>query len=172
MELSTVKVILGFARRWRVPARHEDIPNACVKADKEKNLDIYLRIPQGMVIPAKELQKLGTTDKTRLALRLNNSLYGIKQAGRLWSQLLHKKLEEIGFTQCTADMCWYHKHQGTEMIIAGVYVDDLLVTVSLDDLVGDFFKGMETLSIKDLGKVRKFLGMRVELSDKDGYTLD
>nr|CCA18027.1 PREDICTED: hypothetical protein [Albugo laibachii Nc14] len=67
-------------------------------------------------------------------------------------------------------MCLYQNHQGTEMIIVGVYVDDLLVTASLADLVGDSFDAMRTLSIKDLGEVRKFLGMRVELSDKDGNT--
>lgn len=68
MKLSTVKVIRTFARRWGIPARHGDIPNAYVKADKMKHLDIYLRIPQGMVITAKELQKLATTDKTALAV--------------------------------------------------------------------------------------------------------
>ena len=57
------------------------------------------------------------------------------------------------------------------MIVVGVYGDDLLVTASLADLVSDFFDAMGTLSIKDLRKVRKHLGMRGELSDRDGYTL-
>ena len=30
-----------------VPARHEDIPNAYVKADKEEHLDIYLATRRG-----------------------------------------------------------------------------------------------------------------------------
>lgn len=58
------------------------------------------------------------------------------------------------------------------MVIVVVYGDDLLVTASLADLVGVFFDAMGALSIKDLGKVRNFLGMRVEPSNKDGYTLD
>lgn len=47
-------------------------------------------------------------------------------------------------------MCLYDKNQGTELIIVGVYVDDLLFTASFADLVGDFFDAMRTLSIKDL----------------------
>ena len=34
MDLSTVKVILVLSRRWNVPARHGDVPNAYVKAEK------------------------------------------------------------------------------------------------------------------------------------------
>jgi len=51
-------------------------------------------------------------------------------------------------------------------------VDDLLVTASKPDLVEDFFVAMKILSIKDLGKVSKFLGMRVHLDEADGYSLD
>ena len=36
MELGTVKVIVVLSRRRNVPARHGDVPNAYVKADKEK----------------------------------------------------------------------------------------------------------------------------------------
>ncbi|POM58937.1 Mitochondrial Carrier (MC) Family [Phytophthora palmivora] len=108
MELSTVKVILVFARRWDVPARHGDIPNA----------------------------------NTKLALRLKKSLY------------VRECFLERGMT------------------IVGVYVDDFLVTASTANLVDDFFTAMSVLSIKDLGVVRKFLGMRVELDEADGYALD
>lgn len=38
MDLSTVKVILTMAATWGVRVKHEDIPNAYVKANKEENL--------------------------------------------------------------------------------------------------------------------------------------
>lgn len=44
MELSTVKVILVHALRCGVASRHGDIPNAYLKADKEKHLEIFLAI--------------------------------------------------------------------------------------------------------------------------------
>jgi hypothetical protein len=54
MELSTVKVILVFARR--VPVRHGDIPNAYVKAEKAQHLEIYLATPKGMIVPKEVLR--------------------------------------------------------------------------------------------------------------------
>ena len=99
MEINTVKVILAFERGWGVPRRYEDIPNRYVKVYKEKHLDMYLWIPQDMATPEKELQQLGKKDKTTPELRLNKSLYGLKQAGRLRSQLLHNKPQEAVFTR-------------------------------------------------------------------------
>ena len=58
------------------------------------------------------------------------------------------------------------------MTIVGVYVDDLLVTESIPRMVELFFEAMACLSIKDLGEVRKFLGMRVSLEDEKTCTVD
>ena len=47
MDLAMVKMILVLSRRWNVPARHGDVPNAYVKAEKEEHLDIYMKVPMG-----------------------------------------------------------------------------------------------------------------------------
>ncbi|KAE9035820.1 hypothetical protein PR002_g7378 [Phytophthora rubi] len=47
MDLSTVKVILLFVKRWRVPASHGNIHNAYVMAGKEQHLELFLGIPKG-----------------------------------------------------------------------------------------------------------------------------
>lgn len=65
--MSTVKVILALAATWKVPAKHGDIPNAYVKADKENHLEIYLPIPRGMDIDEKTLENLGARSKRFLA---------------------------------------------------------------------------------------------------------
>ena len=58
------------------------------------------------------------------------------------------------------------------MIIIGVYVDDLLATATKSALVDKFFDELKVLNVKDLGIVNKFLGMRIEYPNKEGYTLD
>eukprot|EP00644_Phytophthora_capsici_P018852 jgi/Phyca11/132500/e_gw1.174.10.1 len=70
IEMSSVKVILALARRWRVPAKHGDVPNAYVKADKEADLDIFIRLPQGMTVPVEVLKMLKAEDSDELALEL------------------------------------------------------------------------------------------------------
>nr|CCA17625.1 hypothetical protein SS1G_13224 [Albugo laibachii Nc14] len=125
-----------------------------------------------MDIPANALEEFGVKDTSKLALRLIKSLYGLKQAGRLWSQLLHAKLEEAGFTRCGTDMCLYFLQQNGDVTVVGVYVDDLLVTASNPEMVEAFFNSKNVLSVKDLGELRKFLGMRVNLDNARIYTLD
>ena len=69
INLVTVKPILVLSRRWDVPARHGDVPNAYVKAEKEEHLDIFMEIPRGMQLTTKELQGFGVQSS----------------GGRLWS---------------------------------------------------------------------------------------
>ena len=42
MDMSTFKVLLALAATWGVPAKHGDILNAYVKANKESHLEIFL----------------------------------------------------------------------------------------------------------------------------------
>uniref|UniRef100_A0AAV1U0G2 Reverse transcriptase Ty1/copia-type domain-containing protein n=1 Tax=Peronospora matthiolae TaxID=2874970 RepID=A0AAV1U0G2_9STRA len=68
-------------------------------------------------------------------------------------------------------MCLYYNREGDTGTVVGVYVDDLLVTGTKQDAVDDFSAGLETLSIKDLGVVKKVLGLRISLDDTHGYVL-
>ena len=103
-----------------MPAKHGDIPNAYVKADKDKDMNNYLCISQGMELSDEVMIEHGVDNKKVLAVRPFKSLYGLKQAGRLWSRLLHDKLEEAGFTRCNTDMCLYFKRSGCDITIVGV----------------------------------------------------
>ncbi|KAE8898050.1 hypothetical protein PF005_g9403 [Phytophthora fragariae] len=69
-------------------------------------------------------------------------------------------------------MCLYFKHDGSDMVVVGVYVDDLLATATHEELVDKFFEDMAVLSIKNLIYVSRFLGMRVHYDDHHVYELD
>uniref|UniRef100_A0AAV1T2Z2 Reverse transcriptase Ty1/copia-type domain-containing protein n=1 Tax=Peronospora matthiolae TaxID=2874970 RepID=A0AAV1T2Z2_9STRA len=161
MDLSTFKVILALAATCGVTAKHGDIPNAYVKADKEPHLRIYLQMPHGMPVSKETLRAQGVSNASELVLELRKSLYRLKQAGRLWIQLLQSKLSTAGFTRCLSDMCFYWKRDGDDLVVVGVYVDDLLATGTSAAAVERFFASLASLSVKDLGCVSKFLGMRV-----------
>ncbi|KAG3233082.1 hypothetical protein PI124_g21839 [Phytophthora idaei] len=167
--MTSVKIILALARKWDVPAKHGDVPNAYVK---EEDLDIYMRIPQGMEITDEMRKELGVRKDEELVLELRKALYGLKQAGRLWSRLLHSKLKQIGFEQSLTDMCVYYRRDGDEILIVGVYVDDLLVTGTAQTAVDAFFGELSELVVKGLGEAHKFLGMRITYGEVEGYDLD
>jgi hypothetical protein len=106
-----------------------------------------------------------------VALLLIGSLYRLKQAGRLWNQFLHEKLQGAGYRQTKTDICVYVKRDDDEVTIVGVYVDDLLVTGSSTKRVDEFGAHMASLEIKRLGPVSKFLGARVR-QHKNGFAMD
>lgn len=137
-------------------ARHGDVPNAYVRAEKEKDTDIYMRMPSGMQVVQDILRQHGVYHTKELDLLLKKSLYDLNQAGRLWSKLLHSKLVDLGFKECTKDMFLYIKDSDGNVTVVGVHVDDLLLTGTSNDVVGNFFDNMVSLETKDLGVVSKF----------------
>ncbi|GMG15399.1 unnamed protein product [Phytophthora fragariaefolia] len=141
LDLAWSRLILVIARKWGVPARHGNVPSAFVKADKETNIEILLRIPLGMEIREALLKLPGVKDESELALRLKNGLYGLKQSGILWNFMLHAILVSLGFTQCYTDSCIYVNVEDDATTLVGVYVDDLLVvflgiSFTYDDIAG------------------------------------
>jgi hypothetical protein len=167
LDLATVRLVLALSVLWGYPARHGDVPAAYTRAALEAQSDIFMYPPQGMQL----------TDEERLAggeapvLKLQRSLYGLKQAGRLWNNLLHDELIRLGYSRCMTDLCLYFKRSNKDIAVVGIYVDDLLVTATDGRLINDLFKNLKSLEVKDLGVVEKFLGMRVKFSS-DSFTLD
>ena len=75
--------------------------------------------------------------------------------------------------QCTVQQtCIYTLDSDGNVTVVGVYVDDLLVTVTSKNVVENFFDSMVSLEIKDLGVVNKFLDLRVMLDSEAGNVLD
>ena len=86
--------------------------------------------------------------------------------------MIHQKLVDIGFKQSLTDICVYSRWTNAQVLVLGVYVDDLLVTGTDQSAVDGLFGELGSLSIKDLGRARKFLGMRISYDDDKGYTFD
>uniref|UniRef100_A0AAV1UC00 Reverse transcriptase Ty1/copia-type domain-containing protein n=1 Tax=Peronospora matthiolae TaxID=2874970 RepID=A0AAV1UC00_9STRA len=69
-------------------------------------------------------------------------------------------------------MCLYRKQDDEDVVVAGVYVDNLLATGTSVVAVDHFFASLGSLSIKDFSRVLKFLGMRVALDGDGFYIMD
>jgi hypothetical protein len=167
LDQATARMILALSVIWHCPARHGDIPAAYTKAAIESDSDIYMYPPNGMVLTEDERIAGGLTP----GLKLQRSLYGLKQAGRIWNNLLHAQLLDIGYTRCKTDLCLYFKRKECDIAIVDVYVDDLLASATSPQLVEDLFTSLKSIEVKDLGVVRKYLGMCIEFK-ADGFTLD
>ena len=95
--------------------------------------EIYVVQPEGFVVKGKETK----------VCRLLKSLYGLRQASRVWNLKFSKFLVLFGLIQSEADPCLYIRHQrkgGTEEFLAFLlYVDDGLAvsnsTAALTEMV-------------------------------------
>ena len=165
MGLATLKYLLTMACIWNVDAEHGDIPNAYVRAELKEV--IYMDLPPGMELKSSELNGM---DSSKVKLLLLKSLYGLKQSGKEWNDLLHSALRKLGFNNCESEACLYVKKGHNGMTLVGIYVDDLIVVSTSQELTDDVFNGLKSLQIKRLGPVERVLGVNIKKVN-EGYHL-
>ena len=66
----------------------------------------------------------------KLVCKLRKLLYGLKQSGRNWNNMLHEHFAQNGFVQSPADPCVYVKTTESGHVVAIVWVDDIILQVA------------------------------------------
>lgn len=149
--LETVRLLLALAAKNGWEVHHLDVKSAFLNGELQET--VYVTQPEGFVKKNKE----------HLVYRLTKALYGLRQAPRAWYARLSKYLEKLGFTKCPYEHAVYTKKEGTESLIIGVYVDDLLVTgTSLSTIVKFKQQMSREFDMSDLGKLSHYLGIEVK----------
>ncbi|XP_070031226.1 uncharacterized protein [Nicotiana tomentosiformis] len=76
--------------------------------------------------------------------KLENALYGHKQAPRLWYKRLSKFLLEHGYKRGKIDNTLLLKEKGKDLLVVQIYVDDIIFGVTTDKLSKEFAKLMSS----------------------------
>ena len=101
---------------------------------------------------------------------MNKSLYGLKQALRKWNEKLTSALKENGFRQSKSDYSLFVKSKGDLFIALLVYVDDIVLIGNNLEETNRYKTFMKSkFLIKDLGKLKYFLGIEVVDIDSGLY---
>ncbi|GJS43996.1 ribonuclease H-like domain-containing protein [Tanacetum coccineum] len=99
--------------------------------------------------------------------RLKKSLFGLKQAPRQWNAKLTSTLIENGFSQSKSDYSLYTKFDKGIFLALLVYVDDIIITGNNISEIENFKIYLKSkFMIKDLGKLKYFLGIEVIETNK------
>ena len=115
--------------------------------------DIYMAQPDGYVDEARPDH----------VCKLKRSLYGLKQSPRMWNQTIDKFMLELGFKKCESDHCVYVKRDDQDMIFVALYVDDLVLASSTDELLKSTKKALgDRFEMTDMGQLKYFLGMEID----------
>ena len=100
-------------------------------------------------------------------LKLNKSIYGLKQSGRNWFHTLQNFLLSMNFNQSSADNCIFVKNENGVKIIILVWVDDILVSPTNIDCINDIKNALSLkFKMKDFGSIGDFLGIQFENHDQ------
>lgn len=97
-----------------------------------------------------------------MVCKLNKSIYGLKQASRQWYLKFDQIVISMGFVENKLDDCIYIKFSGSKFILLVLYVDDILLASSCQQLLQSTKRMLsENFEMKDLGGIHYVLGIEI-----------
>jgi hypothetical protein len=162
VRFASILVLLALAvtKGWNI--LQFDVSTAFLHAKLDDRLELFVRQPPGFV---------DSVNPSKVH-RLRKSLYGLRQAGRLWSEHFVGCLKEMGFEQSKADESLFVRWKDGKVAIIPIHVDDGLVmgTDDLKSIVEDLSSRLDN-SVKE-EPLGLFLGVKITRKEDGSITLD
>ena len=96
------------------------------------------------------------------SIKLQRSLYGLKQSGRMWYNRLSQYLLKEGYVNNSICQFVFIKKTKNGLTIIAVYVDDLNLIRTPEELIKTTNYLKKEFEMKDLWKTRYCLGLQIE----------
>ena len=163
---SDFKCAIAIANKYNYDLEHIDIKTAFLNGKLEKK--VYMQIPEGLK------EYLGIEEpkfEQTHVLELDKAIYGLKVSPKRWYLRFSEAMKRMRLIKYDFQPCiYYYKNKGKCTIIS-VYVDDILILTNdrekLHEIKVKLEKEFET---KNLGEVKKFLGMEI-VRDRKNQTV-
>ena len=149
-QLSTFRFLCMYGAQHGYVLEHDDVSKAYLHAKLKK--EVYVWPPKRLGLPR------GTVWK------MLKAIYGLRESGKLWSDLMHDLLQRTGWTQSSYDSCLYYK-AGCLLVL---WVDDVFLAFPehLRAMIdNDRAAWRKEVAIRTVGPLRKALGMDFEVKD-------
>ena len=161
IRIDNVRLLFAIGAHFRhrgVVLWHVDFRNAFQNG--EADFHIFIRQPPGFTNPQYPKGHV---------LHLLKSLYGLKQASRIWYMILCQLILDLGFTECQTDPCTFYSNE--RHILIAVYVDDLKMIGKPEDNEKCVIELNKRFKLRNNGPVSSFLGLNVTY-DNGGIQLN
>ena len=146
----TVRTLMALSLIHGLETKSIDFVLAFPQADLDT--DVYMELPFGFDFAGSR----------SYVLKLNKSLYGLKNSSRNWFQHLTNGLKRRGFTPSQVDSCILYR----EDCIILIYVDDCIVFSKSKkinkELVISLQNGQENFQLTDEGDLNRYLGVDID----------
>ena len=148
IRVKSVRCLFAIATHFDLYIVHADARNAFLNG--KNDFELYIKQPEGF-------PDIRHPNKV---LRLNKSLYGTKQAPRIWYLLLCDEIVSLGFEPCDSDSCIYYSAE--RQILLGVYVDDILILGKSKDDCDSIYNALaKRFDMEYIGAPTTFLGLSI-----------
>ena len=116
--------------------------------------EIFMKIPKGFRLPENN-----TKPHSMYLIKLQRSLYGLKQSGCMWYNRLNKYLLKEGYANNPICPCIFIEKLETGFAIIAVHVDDLNLVGTLQEFTKTTKYLKKEFEMKDLRKTKFCLGL-------------
>jgi hypothetical protein len=132
----------------------------------ELDVNVYMELPAG-----DNPVDVSDVNRRRYVLKLNKSLYGLKQAGYNWFEKLREGLIAWDFIQSQVDKCVFFRMN----CIILTYVDDCIILgktmADVDAVIASLHVGKENFKLVDQGSIDKYLGLMIQDIDSNTFEM-
>ena len=150
------RLLAAIAAEHGCPLLKTDTRQAFLYGDMGDDV-VYIRPPDWWPEPIPEGH----------VLLLLKSIYGTKQAARRWHIHISEWMERNGYPAINSEKTIFMKRKGSDFIIPGLFVDDMMHVPTCDELKDEFMeKYKKDFDITGGGLMETFLGMEVEQSGR------
>jgi Reverse transcriptase (RNA-dependent DNA polymerase) len=120
--------------------------------------DIYMKVFEGLKMP----ETFKSKSREIYSIKLKRSLYGLKQSGQMWYNRLSEYIIKEGYKSHVISQCIFIKRSISSFIIIAVYVDDMNIIGSPEEIKKTAKLLKNEFEIKDLGVTKLCIGPQIE----------
>ena len=120
--------------------------------------NVYMKIPKGFTLP----EAMNSEPRSMYSIKLQRSLYGLKQSDRMRYNRLSQYLLKEGYVNNSICLCVFIKKTENGFAIIAVYVDDLNLIGTPEELIKTANYLRKEFEMKDLRKTRYCLSLQIE----------
>ena len=148
--ISSIRMLIAIVVIHNLEIHQMDVKTAFLNGDLDE--EIYMEQPERFIVSGQE----------RKVCRLIKSFYGLKQAPKQRHEKFDSVMMTNGFKINECDKCVYVKNTEHGFVIICLYVDDMLIVGSNNEVIKTTKKMLNNkFNMKDLGVADLILGIKI-----------
>ena len=115
--MTSIRVLIQLSVQYKLLLHQMDVSSAYLHAEIDH--EIYIDQPPGF-----------EKGEANNVCKLRTAIYGLKQSGCMWNNVINDFLTKLGFVRSEIDHCIYFKKSEDNIVYILIWVDDLIIAAS------------------------------------------